>query len=219
MPQALQRDRGGHACVELLTKFLPRMPDPQNPDLDGDLVARAREGDMYAFDLLVHRHRDRLHGLIYRMTLHREDTCDLLQEVFVRAYRGLPDFLGRASFSTWLHRIAVNMTLKFLNQQKRLRMLSLEDLAGCPQIESTWVDTAAGANPERQSSLLELQQGLDEAMRRLSEAHRVVVMMFDVQGVSHAEIAGLLQVSEGTVRSRLHYAHQQLQGHLEGLRD
>ena len=192
------------------------MPDdPLQPDPDAELVERARHGDTRAFDALILRYGDRLYGLVYNMTSHKEDTHDLLQEVFAKAYHSLPKFRGNASFYTWIYQIAVNMTLNFLKKRKRRTGLSLNDLDSSVQHDPALVDTAHEANPERQSNLHELQKRLNEAMQRLSHSHRTVVTLFDIQGMSHGEIARIMKVSEGTVRSRLHYAHQQLQTFLQ----
>lgn len=185
------------------------------PDPDQDLVTRAREGDTRAFDALILKYGDKLYGLVYNMTSHKEDTHDLLQEIFARAYQSLRSFRGNSSFYTWLYQIAVNLTLNFLKKRKRRTGLSLNDPDSPVQQDPALIDTAHEANPEQQTNLNELQIRLNEAMQKLSEAHRMVVTMFDIQGMSHVEIAKVLNTSEGTVRSRLHYAHLQLQSALQ----
>jgi RNA polymerase sigma-70 factor (ECF subfamily) len=185
------------------------------PDPDQDLVTRAREGDTRAFDGLILKYGDKLYGLVYHMTSHKEDTHDLLQEIFARAYQSLGSFRGNSSFYTWIYQIAVNLTLNFLKKRKRRSGLSLNDLDASASNDPALVDQTAEANPERQSNLNELQIKLNEAMQKLSEPHRMVVTMFDIQGMSHADIAKVLKTSEGTVRSRLHYAHLHLQSILQ----
>jgi RNA polymerase sigma factor (sigma-70 family) len=185
------------------------------PDPDQDLVTRAREGDTRAFDALILKYGDKLYGLVYHMTSHKEDTHDLLQEIFARAYQSLGSFRGNSSFYTWIYQIAVNLTLNFLKKRKRRSGLSLNDLDASASNDPALVDQTAEANPERQSNLNELQIKLNEAMQKLSEPHRMVVTMFDIQGMSHADIAKVLKTSEGTVRSRLHYAHLHLQSILQ----
>lgn len=185
------------------------------PDPDQDLVTRAREGDTRAFDALILKYGDKLYGLVYHMTSHKEDTHDLLQEIFARAYQSLKSFRGSSSFYTWLYQIAVNLTLNFLKKRKRRSGLSLNELESSVQQDPALIDTTHEANPERQTNLNELQIKLNEAMQKLSEPHRMVVTMFDIQGMSHGEIAKVLKTSEGTIRSRLHYAHLQLQSILQ----
>jgi RNA polymerase sigma factor (sigma-70 family) len=191
--------------------------EPHAPDPDRELVDRAREGDTRAFDALVVKYSPKLYGLVYNMTSHREDAHDLLQDIFAKAYRSLRRFGGRSTFYTWIYSIAVNMTLNFLKKRRRRSGLSLNDVDSGIENDPAMIDLDVAANPERQSGIHELQKRLNEAMMALSEDHRAVVTMFDVQGMPHAEIARILKVSEGTVRSRLHYAHLQLQSLLQDL--
>ena len=184
-------------------------------DADEVLVSRAQSGDTLAFDQLVVRYSPRLYGMIYHMTSNKEDANDLTQDVFAKAYRSLNSFRGRSSFYTWIYAIGTNMTLNFLKKRNRRAAWSLDNLDSGIQNDEAMVDLAHAANPRRQSDLNELQKKLNEAMQSLSNAHRAVVTMFDIQGIPHAEISKILKVSEGTVRSRLFYAHRQLQGHLE----
>jgi len=188
---------------------------PQQPDPDRELVARAREGDTRAFDALILKYGDKLYGLVYNMTSHKEDTHDLLQEIFSRAYQSLGKFRGQSSFYTWIYQIAVNLTLNFLKKRKRRTGISLQDMDSSVQNDPALVDTGHAANPEQQSHINQLQKKLNEAMAKLSDSHRTVVTLFDIQGMPHGDIAKVLKVSEGTVRSRLHYAHQQLQSFLQ----
>ena len=184
-------------------------------DADGVLVSRAQSGDTLAFDQLVVRYSPRLYGMIYHMTSNKEDANDLTQDVFAKAYRSLKRFRGRSSFYTWIYAIGTNMTLNFLKKRNRRAAWSLDNLDSGIQNDEAMVDLAHAANPRHQSDLNELQKKLNEAMQSLSNVHRAVVTMFDIQGIPHAEISKILKVSEGTVRSRLFYAHRQLQGHLE----
>ncbi|MGD9417905.1 MAG: RNA polymerase sigma factor [Verrucomicrobiota bacterium JB025] len=185
------------------------------PDPDQDLVTRAQQGDTRAFDALILKYGDKLYGLVYNMTSHKEDTHDLLQDIFARAYQSLGKFKGKSTFYTWIYQIAINMTLNFLKKRKRRTGISLSDPDTNVQQDPSMVDTTHEANPEQQSSINELQIKLNEALKKLSDPHRMVVTMFDIQGIPHAEIAKVLKVSEGTVRSRLHYAHLQLQSALQ----
>lgn len=187
---------------------------------DEELVARAQTGDAAAFDQLVVKYSPRLYGLIYNMTSNHEDTNDLMQDVFSKAYRSIGGFKGRSSFYTWLHQIGLNMTINFVKKRGRRYHLSLDDVDSGIQNDKEFLEvTSSGAgDPVRETSLNELQRRINEAMQKLSPDHRAVVTMFDVQGMPHAEIAAILGVSEGTVRSRLFYAHRQLQNYLEEFR-
>ena len=188
------------------------MEPPEIPD--EELVARTQAGDVRAFDALVVRYSPRLYGLVYHMTSNHEDTNDLMQEAFAKAFRSINGFQGKSSFYTWMHSIAANMTINFLKKRNRRPTMSLDDLDNGIANDPELAQAISSTDPRRQSDLSELQKKLNEAMQKLSVEHRTVVTMFDVQGMPHAEIAKILKISEGTVRSRLFYAHRQLQSYL-----
>lgn len=193
----------------------------RKPDEDKDLVERAKTGDTVAFDELVRKHSPKLYGLVYHMTANHEDTNDLLQDVFAKAYRSLKRFQGKSSFYTWIYSIATNMSLNFLKKRNRRKgQMSLDDLDRQVENDKELIEATmrSTSNPVREANLNELQKRLNDAMMELSDDHRAVVTMFDVQGMPHAEISKILGVSEGTVRSRLFYAHRQLQNYLEEFR-
>ena len=192
------------------------MPDePEDQVDDKELVRRAKSGDTYAFDDLVRKYSRRIYSLVYNMTSNKEDTDDLLQDIFAKAYRSLKGFRGKSSFYTWVYAIATNMTLNFLKKRNRRRTLSLDDVDLAIDKDEDFIRTTSKSNPVREVNILELQERLNNALMRLSDDHRAVVTMYDIQGLPHAEISRILGVSEGTVRSRLFYAHRQLQTYLD----
>ncbi len=182
---------------------------------DEVLVSRTQSGDARAFDQLVVRFSPRLYGLVYNMTSSHEDTNDLLQEVFAKAYRSIKGFQGKSSFYTWMHTIAVNMTINFLKKRNRRKTMSLDDVDNGILNDPDFIAATSNGDPSHSANLGELQKKLNESLMKLSHDHRAVVTMFDIQGMPHAEIAKILKISEGTVRSRLFYAHKQLQNHLQ----
>ncbi len=192
--------------------------DEPRIDEDKPLVARAQSGDASAFDELVVKYSPRLYGLVYNMTSNHEDTNDMLQDVFAKAYRAINGFRGKSSFYTWIHTIAVNMTLNFLKKRGRRYHLSLDDVDSAIQNDKEFIELTSTTSPVREADLSELQRRLNEAMMKLSDEHRAVVTMFHIQGMPHAEISKILGVSEGTVRSRLFYANRQLQNYLDEFR-
>ena len=164
---------------------------------------------------MILKYGDKLFGLVYSMTSHKEDTHDLLQEIFSNAYQALPRFQGKSAFYTWIYQIATNRTLNFLKKSKNRQTSSINGMEFALHQDPALIDNTNDANPEKQSSINELQKRLNEAMMKLSDPHRMVVSLFDIQGMSHKEIAEILKTSEGTIRSRLHYAHLQLQSELQ----
>jgi RNA polymerase sigma-70 factor (ECF subfamily) len=148
------------------------------------------------------------------MTANHEDANDLAQESFIKAFQALKSFKGDSSFYTWLYRIAVNKTINFLKRRKNRIHLSLNDLDLNAEHDPDLVALISDKTPRREADLRELQEKLNAALLKLSEPHRLVVVLHDVQGLSHDEIAKVMDCSIGTVRSRLFYARQQLQGWL-----
>ena len=206
---------GFHPAANLVGTLSETMQEARPANEDSELVARTQTGDASAFDQLVVKYSPRLYGLVYNMTSNHEDTNDLLQDVFAKAYRSIKGFRGKSSFYTWMHSIAVNMTINFLKRRGRRFQMSLDDVDSNIQNDKDFIEATSTTNPVREADLAELQQRLNEAMMKLSYEHRTVVTMFDIQGMPHAEISKILGVSEGTVRSRLFYAHRQLQNYLE----
>jgi RNA polymerase sigma factor (sigma-70 family) len=181
---------------------------------EGTLVRDAKSGDLEAYDQLVRRYRERIYATIYHMTANHEDANDLAQESFIKAFQALKSFKGGSSFYTWLYRIAVNKTINFLKQRKNRVQMSLNDLDFNAEHNPDLVALISDKTPRREADLRELQEKLNAALLKLSEPHRLVVVLHDVQGLSHDEIAKVMDCNIGTVRSRLFYARQQLQAWL-----
>jgi RNA polymerase sigma factor RpoE len=181
---------------------------------DQELVRSVQGGDLAAYDELVRRYQERIYATLYHMTSNHEDANDLAQESFIKAFHAIKSFKGDSSFFTWLYRIAVNKTINFLKQRKNRIYLSLNDLDLNAENDPDLVALVSEKNPRRDMSLTELQEKLNAAMQRLSEDHRLVATLHDVQGLSHEEIGKIMDCNVGTVRSRLFYARQQLQAFL-----
>jgi RNA polymerase sigma factor (sigma-70 family) len=186
-------------------------PEPAAPTAEMDLVRRAQGGDLEAYDELVRRYQERIYATVYHMTSNHEDANDLAQDSFIKAFQALRSFKGGSSFYTWLYRIAVNKTINFLKQRKNRVHMSLNDLDFNTENNPDLVALISDKTPRRDAGLKELQEKLNAAMLKLSEPHRLVVVLHDVQGMSHEEVAEVMDCNIGTVRSRLFYARQQLQ--------
>jgi len=181
---------------------------------DAELVRLAQKGDVNAYDELMHRHQSKIYGLIYNMTGNREDAEDLLQEVFIKGFKVIKRFQGKSSFYTWIYRIAINRTINFVKRRKARVMASLHDMNQNVESDPLYIELSSRESPLRDAGLAELQKKLNEALQCLSEKHRTVVVLHDIQGIPHEEIAKMVGCSSGTVRSRLFYARQLLQSQL-----
>jgi len=194
-------------------KETARSPTPAATE-EFALVRRAQRSDLAAYDELVRRYQERIYATIYHMTSNHEDANDLAQDTFIKAFQALKSFKGGSSFYTWIYRIAVNKTINFLKQRKNRTHMSLNDLDFNAEHDPDLLALVSDKTPRRDAQLAELQQKLNEAMQKLSEPHRLVVTLHDVQGLAHEEIAQIMDCNVGTVRSRLFYARQQLQATL-----
>jgi RNA polymerase sigma factor RpoE len=192
----------------------PVAQTPDSRDDERELLRRAKAGELTAYDDLVRRYQERVYATIYHMTSNHEDANDLAQETFIKAFQALQSFKGDSSFFTWLYRIAVNKTINHLKQRKRRIHVSLNDLDINAEHDPDLVALISDKTPRRDLNLAELQERLNAAMQKLSEIHRMVVTLHDVQGLSHEEISQIMNCNVGTVRSRLFYARQQLQAYL-----
>lgn len=159
-------------------------------DSDHRLLRRAREGDVHAFEQLVREHQHRLYTLAARELGSSADADDAVQETLVRAWKGLPRFRGDASFSTWLYRICLNAITDQRARRARGSGAGLDD-------------AVEPADPRDRIAERELSGALQDALSRLDDTYRTPVLLYDVLGRSYAEIAELLGVAEGTVKSRI----------------
>jgi RNA polymerase sigma-70 factor (ECF subfamily) len=179
------------------------------------LVEMVKANDSSAFDFLVKKYRERLFSIVYNMTANRDDAFDITQEVFIKAYRGIKNFNGKSAFFTWLYRIAVNASITQINKNRFRRFFSLENISE-EAIHANCPECFIGSDCANRSIFLkELQENLNIALQKLSNKHRTVVVLCEVEGLSSSEAASVLGCSEGTVRSRLHYAKEQLQSYLQ----
>lgn len=168
------------------------------------LVNRARQGDQDAFAQLVQANQNIIYSLALRMSGHPEDAADLTQDAFLRAWRSLPSFQGDSSFSTWLYRLATNICIDFLRHEKRRKtampVSSLdEDDENCAPAQVP----DHRFNPETEAQRKELRAAVGQAILQLSDEHREILVLRELDGLSYGEIAALLDLEEGTVKSRI----------------
>ncbi len=187
---------------------------PPPEESDELLIKQTLAGQTRAFDELVRRHSRKLHAMLMQMVGSEADAYDIAQEAFLKAFRSLRYFNGQSAFYTWLYSIAANQARNFLRKRKRENSFSInDDDKGDPlEKNSELADANLISDPVRRAQIGDLKKKLAAAINELSPAHREVVTLCDIRGMSYAEISELLHISEGTLRSRLHYAHRQLQG-------
>jgi len=159
-------------------------------DSEQRLIRRAQEGDVHAFEQLVEEHQHRLYALAARELASAADADDAVQETLIRAWKGLPRFRGDASFSTWLYRICLNAIADQRARRARASGPALEDI---PE----------PADHRDRIAERELSGALQDALSRLDDTYRTPVLLYDVLGRSYGEIAEVLDVAEGTVKSRI----------------
>lgn len=183
--------------------------------LDLVIVEEVKAGNVSAFDRLIKKYRERLYSIVYNITSNREDAADLTQEAFIKAYQSINKFQGKSSFYTWLYRIAVNTTITYVRKNRLRQFFSFDHLTE-EGVNSEVLDALMSKNKADKSTFLnELQEKLNEALQTLSIKHRTAIVLFEIEGLSHQEIAEIMGCSEGTVRSRLHYAKHKLQKELK----
>jgi RNA polymerase sigma-70 factor (ECF subfamily) len=175
-------------------------------DTDAALLDAARRGDRAAFEELVRRTYTETYTLAVRLTGNDEDARDVVQEAYLRAWRGLGKFRGDAQFSTWLYRITANTAYSHVSRRRRHRAVPLSDLG------TEIADDAA--SPEATAESAALSTRLSEAVGKLPPKLRAVMVLKDVYGMPHEEIAEQLGISETAAKVRLHRARKQLRDHL-----
>ncbi len=184
-------------------------------DEDLAIVRKIQAGDVDAFDTLILKYRERVYSVIYNLTSNREDASDLTQETFIKAFQSINRFKGKSSFFTWLYRIALNTSLTHLRKNKLRRFFSFEKMVEEDHTEGFIQNMKTDSDSDKAALMNELQETLNDAFQKLSVKHRTVITLFEIDGLSHKEIAEIVGTSIGTVRSRLHYAKQFLQGELK----
>ena len=169
------------------------------------LIERASGGDPAAFNQLMAMHEKRMYAVALRMFANREDAQDCLQEAMLRIYRAIGGFKGQSSFSTWVYRITMNTCLDELRRKKNRPNTSLDNL-----LDQGWSPSDGDNVPERRAIQSETRKTLAGAIRELPEDMRSAIVLRDVQGYSYDEIAQMLDVNVGTIKSRISRGREKL---------
>lgn len=181
------------------------------------LVALAKDGDARAFKSLVERNQGRLFAVAFGMLRDRDDAMDVVQDAFIKAHKKLAEFEGNAAFSTWLYRICVNLCIDKKRAEARRRSVDLDDVRAQDLGEDSvyaGVDIApklSATNPLKNAKDRELGAEIGRALAQLSDDHRTILLLREVDGLSYEEIASVLEIPRGTVMSRLFHARKNMQ--------
>jgi RNA polymerase sigma-70 factor (ECF subfamily) len=170
---------------------------------DQELIVRFREGEESAFNELVRKYQKQVYHVIYNLVNSHDETLDLSQDVFIRAYTGLQNFRGESNFFTWLYRIAVNLSLNALKKRKLRQMFSLENIG--------FSIRAKDPTPDQKAEKEEIVGLLEKAIAKLPPKQKMVFTLRYSQQLSHAEIAEILGRDVGTIKSTYHLALRKLQ--------
>ncbi len=195
-------------------------PSDLRPASDGQFLERLRLGDAAAYEQLVAEQSSDVYALLFRLTSDAEEARDLTQETFLRAYQNIERFRGDASLKTWIYRIAINQARnrwRWWRRRKRDVTVSLD--ATDEQREKPLASTLPSndeLNPEQETLARERENQLRDALLGLRRSYREAVILRDVEGFSYEEIASTLQISIGTVKSRISRGRMELRHALEG---
>ncbi|MCA9732837.1 MAG: sigma-70 family RNA polymerase sigma factor [Deferribacteres bacterium] len=175
---------------------------------DEELIARFQQGDVYAFDLIVKRYKQQLLNFVFRFLNNRELAEDVVQETFLRVYRKRHAYKQVAKFSTWIYTIAGNLSRTELRRRKRRKLFSLSDIG---MEEKDFEIASDEFNPEKHTNTVMHEKIIQREIDKLSSKFREVILLRDVQGLAYEEIAEIINVPLGTVKSRVNRARLRLQ--------
>ena len=174
---------------------------------DAECVRRVQRGDTGCFEILVKRHQKATFNLIYRLLGDYDEAAEVAQEVFLSAYKSIKQFRGQANFSTWLYRIAFN------HASTRRKTLKLAEQRYVP-LDDTDIVGESSSDPVKSAEQKEIQQRVQQALNSLDKEEAMVILLRDLQDVPYDEVAAILGIPMGTVKSRLHRARQSLKAQL-----
>ena len=186
---------------------------PEAARTDAELIREAQADSHAAFETLVRRYAERAYRAAYRVVRDQQAAEEVLQEALIKAYRALPRFEARSSFYTWLYRITVNLALDRRRRGKRAPAVEWDDTIA-HEIDPRACARASRRIPRSRSLRLEVRELVAEGIQTLPDGQREVLLLREVDGLSYEEIAETMQISKGTVMSRLHYARKKMMAFL-----
>jgi RNA polymerase sigma-70 factor, ECF subfamily len=181
---------------------------------DWELVRQCKSGDRQAFRELVERYQRKTMAIAFGILHDREDAQEIAQEAFAKVFTSIQKFKEEASFYTWLYRITVNLAIDRQRQKNRQPLLERTDQGEGENARIESIPDTNEADPYEKLKDQELAERIRSALAELTPAHKAVILLREIEGLSYEEISEVLQCSRGTVMSRLHYARKKLQSRL-----
>ncbi len=193
-----------------------------NADEDMELVSLCRKGNVDSFERIVKKYQKNLWNIIYRILNNYEEANEIVQEAFICAYKGLKDFRGDAKFSTWLYRIAINLSRNRLRKMKKKRYYEKFSIDNLSENDGTFIRRKLICNKPLAVEIAEkkeLKEKISECISLLEDEFKEVLILRDIEGLTYSEIENILNIPEGTVKSRLSRARkfiiEQMRNHLK----
>ena len=197
-----------------------QVPEKESSFTDGELIRSFLEGSEEAFNRLVLAHQKRAYNIAYKFLGNHEDANDVAQDAFVRVYRNIHKFRGHSSFQTWLYKIILNLARNRYRKMKRRKedkQVSLDNPLLQDEGEISREIADETYSPERGMRSKEIQQQVQAALEKIAPEHRQVAVLRHIEGLSYTEMSEILGCAEGTIKSRLHRARQELREYLREL--
>lgn len=186
----------------------------RDPNDDQELVLAARKGNRDAFRTLFERYHRRAYALAFGVVRHQDDALDVVQDAFIKAHKYLDKFEGNSSFYTWLYRIVMNLAIDHLRKHRRVKPVELDETKLDEGGDDPLLPRILGGNPGRALMDKEIRGRIDSALEELSDNHRAVLVMRELEGLSYEEMAQAMNCSKGTIMSRLFHARKNMQRRL-----
>ncbi|NMB95342.1 MAG: sigma-70 family RNA polymerase sigma factor [Clostridiaceae bacterium] len=183
------------------------------------LIEKSKKGDINAFEKLIETYQKKVFNIAFGMLNNYDDANDVAQEVFIRIYKSIKNFKGESSFSTWLYRITTNACLDELRKRKNKNVVSIDEDILFEEGEVTRQIVDDSPTPDIIAEQKELREIVNDAIAQLSEEHRTVIMLRELQGFSYEEISNIINCPQGTVKSRINRARSALKNILKSKRE
>lgn len=177
--------------------------------MDSLLISKARNGDMSAFEEIISLHEQSVYRIALRYTKNENDALDISQETFIKVYRALASFKGDSALSTWIYRIASNVCIDYIRKNSKSSEVPLYKTDDDGNTYDIGVESTIG-NPAQAFETMETICEITNALEKLSDEHKEIIVLRDIEGFSYTEIADILELEEGTVKSRIARARKKI---------